>query len=498
MKYKKQILKFAPLALIIFCAVSLYSLIWPSKYFLGEDMRSENITVNVMGQECSFNVIGDNSTEQIYTMTSLVPMSFAVSEYSGVQVKINGVPFLSGEKKKLIIETLSKDTYISVEFFDLNNNKIGEAKISTLPLDSPSWSFDDPNLQEEDGKYFLAIGTYVYILDEVGNIKFYRNAECAVSDFKMHEINGKHYYSFFSEVGDRLSNQISMSGLDSQRVARLVLDENFMLLDWVEFMEPGGFFTDDQLPIENNCFIMLGERDYLIASYKNKRVANIPADIEHSDFGARVAAVVLQRVQNDTVVFEWDSTAHPELYGLSVAGNDYFNQYQTWADYAHLESVFLDIEDQNYICVFRNLNSILKIDHETGAILWYMCGKKDQFGLGDILLIQNGTDVSTDGTVSIANLRPAPDSAQNENLYITEISVNKSNLYDSKRVDYICQTIPELEISDLDRIRKGCFLIGWNSDTGGNGVAKLDCVNRQCVFELITTEQVGGCIGIMH
>ena len=43
--------------------------------------------------------------------------------------------------------------------------------------------------------------------------------------------------------------------------------------------------------------------------------------------------------------------------------------------------VIIDPKDNNLICSFRNLDSIIKIDRKTGDIIWILGGKGDQFNL---------------------------------------------------------------------------------------------------------------------
>ena len=138
-----------------------------------------------------------------------------------------------------------------------------------------------------------------------------------------------------------------------------------------------------------------------------KKVTNIPDSVEGSAYGANVVACIFQEIKNGECIFEWDSTDHPELYAASVEGGDYTNTSKIWADYAHFNAISIDPKDNNFLCSYRDLDSILKIDRKTGEILWHLGGKLDDFGLtedqqfrrqhnvsvtedGSILLIDNG------------------------------------------------------------------------------------------------------------
>ena len=50
-------------------------------------------------------------------------------------------------------------------------------------------------------------------------------------------------------------------------------------------------------------------------------------------------------------------------------------------DYVHVNSVAVDPKDNNLIVSMRNQYAVYKIDRETGAIIWILGGKADQFGI---------------------------------------------------------------------------------------------------------------------
>ena len=64
-----------------------------------------------------------------------------------------------------------------------------------------------------------------------------------------------------------------------------------------------------------------------------------------------------------------------------------------------MNAISIDPSDGNFLCSFRNFNSILKIDRETGEIRWTLGGLEDEFGLTDDQQFhrQHNVSVTEDG-----------------------------------------------------------------------------------------------------
>jgi len=124
---------------------------------------------------------------------------------------------------------------------------------------------------------------------------------------------------------------------------------------------------------------MFEDDHYIVTALVDELVTNVPSELPHPSTGARVEAAFVQEVRAGEVVFEWDSTDHPELYALSTDGND-FSTIAISADYAHLNAVVVDPSDQNLLLSFRHLDAILKVRRSDGVILWRLGGPNDTFG----------------------------------------------------------------------------------------------------------------------
>lgn len=206
------------------------------------------------------------------------------------------------------------------------------------------------------GRLFLTPGNFLLVLDDDGSALFFRRLPSQVLDFKRHSLpDGSTFYSYLMD-GDAY-----------------VLDDAFRPLTSYRLLATP---SHPDHPQGQHDFEMLGPKHVIMQADITKTVTNIPPEIPQAPGGSLVIASVVQEVKDGEVIFEWDSTDHPELYGLSVASNDFVN---TIADYAHLNSVEVDPFDGHLLLSFRHLDAVLKVDRQTGAILWRLGGPMDSF-----------------------------------------------------------------------------------------------------------------------
>ena len=68
------------------------------------------------------------------------------------------------------------------------------------------------------------------------------------------------------------------------------------------------------------------------------------------------------------MVFDWWSTDHSELEEWASP------LFDTSYDYVHFNAVQV-LPDENWLCSFRTISSLIKIEHGTGRILWRISGE---------------------------------------------------------------------------------------------------------------------------
>lgn len=139
----------------------------------------------------------------------------------------------------------------------------------------------------------------------------------------------------------------------------------------------GLFGTGQSLDIHN--FLLISDNDYITESYIVKPVGNIPYYVPH-DTNQPVVAPLIEEVNNGAVVWTWDASADTSFYANSATGN-VFTDSAVGQDYVHLNSITIDPRDNNLIISMRNQCQIIKINRQTGAVMWRLGGKNSDFAL---------------------------------------------------------------------------------------------------------------------
>jgi Arylsulfotransferase (ASST) len=81
-------------------------------------------------------------------------------------------------------------------------------------------------------------------------------------------------------------------------------------------------------------------------------------------------------IASGRVLLEWHSLDH------IAPSESYWPVGNLW-DYVHLNSIDVDVEDENLIVSSRNTHTIYKIDRDSGEIIWRLGGKQSNFAMGD-------------------------------------------------------------------------------------------------------------------
>jgi arylsulfate sulfotransferase len=231
------------------------------------------------------------------------------------------------------------------------------------------------------GEILLAINSKtdgkLFFLDQRGSLVREKSVGTDVQNLQKWKINGEVRYTYFHTEG--------ISTLDGSTASELgyemVCDSNLNILDSVKLQSFGNIISGVQDKLDLHEFILLGDRHYMYDTYYEETPNNIP-DSLHPAPGVKVAACIIQEVNNGQVVFQWDGTQYPELYSSSVENNN-FTLTDTLLDYMHMNSICVDSLDNNLIVSFRNLNEIVKINRQTGQIIWRFGGNKSDFPQSD-------------------------------------------------------------------------------------------------------------------
>lgn len=422
------------------------------------------LTFSVWGEGTKLEIDPSNPEETWYdvdTMTTVYPITVTVEDDKGYEIKVNGLELKSGEEVKFQLEKLGHDIGIPVEITNQAENVTVTKYIRTL-----NSKIDVQTNGTADGIFYFTTGNHYCQMDGSGTIIFYGYAP-GCSDFKPHTINGKTYYSVM--YGSGAFNPAKVSGI------AMILDDTYAVVDQIRFLHPNWGMPENQ-KLDTHEVLMLGVGHYIIQSYVPKRVTNIPETVpSYSPFGSRVLAAVIQEIKDGELIFQWDSTDYPELYGLSEQNNDFTNSTRYYEDYVHLNSIEIDPKDQNLILSLRNMSTILKISRETGDILWILSGPGDEFGLSaeQKCSAQHFARVTERGTITVFdNGMIMPEGEPNPfvdeyRTRVVEYELDESN---KSLVDFHEYVVPGtcspiMGSAELLDASTNTFLIGW----GGGG-----------------------------
>jgi len=221
---------------------------------------------------------------------------------------------------------------------------------------------------ETEGYYFVSPYTntppYIYehaqlILDQMGRIVFYRTFPKtanpnATIDFKLQPDGHMTYF-------------------DINRGKHMIMDSTFTVVDSIGCVN--GYITDQ------HDFRILPGNHYLLYGSET-RVMNLSSyhwfGYNHTTPGAvnaEVKGVVIQEFDQDKdLVWQWKAHDHYAFGDVDPV----WLLSPSKVDWTHANSVERDA-DGNILLSLRHFNEITKIDHETGAILWRLGGKANQF-----------------------------------------------------------------------------------------------------------------------
>lgn len=238
------------------------------------------------------------------------------------------------------------------------------------------------------GNFYLSFiqNRDLILLDGQGNVVWSKHEEqptedatTGLWDFKKHDVDGTTYYSYHDQTG--AYDDYDLEGYAPGE--RVILDENFNEIKRITFEKSD--VTKQGDPLDGHDFLMIDIDHYILSGYIHDTVYNNPDYPE----GSTVVYSYLQEVNDGEVVWEWKSIDYPELYSLTVTdasetANDFSNQNTDTPDYVHFNSMRLN-DDDNLVCSFRHINSILCLDRsqQKNQILWKLSGNGDEFNLTD-------------------------------------------------------------------------------------------------------------------
>ncbi len=224
----------------------------------------------------------------------------------------------------------------------------------SLPLDYPQVSTRVMG-QTAAGRIFISnLGfnpqianvPYLMILDNAGQLIFYRRMKGICLDFKI-QPNGLLTY------------------FDYAALKYYAMDSTYAIVD--SFKCGNGYKTD------LHELRLLPNGHALLMSYDNQKV-DMSTIVAGGNPHATVTGLIVQELDSaKNVVFQWRSWDH-----FQITDATHENLQGAVIDYVHGNAIEVDT-DGNFIISSRHMDEITKIDRTTGDIIWRFGGKNNEF-----------------------------------------------------------------------------------------------------------------------
>jgi hypothetical protein len=223
------------------------------------------------------------------------------------------------------------------------------------------------------------------------------------------------------------------------------------------------------------------------------RTVNMSALYPGGKTAAAVTGDVVQEIDaNKHVVFEWHTFDHIPIT------NSFYDLTQQTIDYAHMNAMSLDPTDNNLLVSLRTTSEIVKINRQTGDVMWRLGGKANQFsfigehpenapyytvGQHDIHRLPNGNLLYFDnGNISGGGVTPSDRTWSRAVEYqLDEVNKVATLVWEFRHT-------PDISVpctGSVKRFANGNTLVGWGCAVPTSGfIATEVSANSNVVFEI--------------
>ena len=422
-------------------------------------MNTLDISIN--GHELTLKGEGKYNSLNVEQLSSTTENTLSLNEKDKVDaIKINDEEVEIEDNISFNVEKIDSDEKIKISIKYDGETEYHEYYLNTYSTSFPGYDVEANSPYE--GEYYLTTHNeeqnYVFKLDNDGNLIFYKAVESNPFDFKkIVTEDNKIRYGYL--VVDNSSDRISGVGYSPTRL--VIMDENYNEINSIKLSEYEGIEEGEAL--ENHDFMYIDDNHYILSSYQVVTPDNIPEELTNGN-EVQVVAQVLQEVKDNEVIWQWVSTDYEEFYYMSEEYNTFSEESDTPLDYIHFNAITIDPSDNNFICSFRNTDSVVKLDRESGDIIWILGGKYDEFGLTEEQLFsrQHHVRVTDEGYLTIYD-----NGVENEDSRAIKIKIDEKNktVTDFKEYDvnqFYKYTGSVQEIDNENEV----FLIGVGTQVG--------------------------------
>ncbi|HUM47910.1 MAG TPA: aryl-sulfate sulfotransferase, partial [Chitinophagales bacterium] len=194
-------------------------------------------------------------------------------------------------------------------------------------------------------------------------------------------------------------------------------------------------------------------------------------DPDYSEQATVIGAILQELDASKNVIFEWRSWDYvdiPEALHETLSFG--------FIDYVHANSMELDV-DGNILLSCRNLDQVIKIDRNTGVMIWRLGGIKNEFVfLNDTLRFNYQHDARriANGNITLydnGNYHPVKASFAKE-YRIDEVNKTVSKVWSYSHPFINGKTVRGFAMGNVQRLPNGNTLINWGSIYAGSVLGK--------------------------
>jgi hypothetical protein len=398
-----------------------------------------------------------------------------------------GQPFTPGELVKVDISGLNLDAQhnyspLSYSFSVAVNQQPGSPGSSkpvpadsapksafpdflTLPQDIPHYTVVKASPDNGEGYIFVApfywtkstLGSYLLILNGQGQIVYYQSVadDLSAFDFKV-QPNG--LLSYFSQKDSTY----------------YLMDSHYQVVDTYK---AGNGYTADLHDLQ-----ILPNGDALLMAYDAETI-DMSKVVKDGKTDAKVTGLIIQELDpSKNVIFEWRSWDH---FAFTDSTS---NLTQQEVDLVHGNALAL-ADDGNLLLSSRNQSEITKINLQTGAVMWRLGGKANQFKFinGQPFAYQHDVRQLPNGDITVfdnqgTQQNPAPSHA-------IEYKIDVANKTATQMWEYT-HTPPVFAtfMGNTQRLADGNTFMDWGAPSTADGYKWVTMTevnpDNQTVFEL--------------
>ena len=299
---------------------------------------------------------------------------------------------------------------------------------------------------------------YIAIIDNNGFPVYYKKLNNFIINFNCFKTN---------------DNKMRYTYNDHTLGKIIVMNENFETIKELELLPNNGH---NGYRTDNHDFIYFNDNHYILPAYVNR--ANVDMTSYGGSNSVELVDFVFQEIQNNQVIFEWNTTNFPEF--LQNTDPIYYQQYATKpkVDYFHFNSISIDPNDNNFIVTARHMNQIYKIDRTNGQIIWRFGGNNDDFNLNgnEVISHPHHATVLNNGNLLLFDNGVTKNPQQSR---IVEFELNDTNLTANLVNEYRDLGRYFDIMGSAQKLNNGNYFIDW----GGNITSQVNA-NKSDITEI--------------